>query len=128
MEALTMGVNWLAVIVGFIAAFGLGWLWYSPILFYKKWAEGCRIDTNQPVYPMWQPMLAQVVGTFLLAWVVGITATTDSFILALFITAAIAVLIKANGLFGQKSAYAIMVESGYVLAMVAVMIIAQALF
>ena len=31
-------VNWLAVGVGTVAAFMVGWLWYSPLLFGKKWA------------------------------------------------------------------------------------------
>ncbi|MBT8078106.1 MAG: DUF1761 domain-containing protein [Gammaproteobacteria bacterium] len=31
-------VNWLAVSVAAIATFVIGGLWYSPLLFYKKWA------------------------------------------------------------------------------------------
>jgi hypothetical protein len=31
------GVNYLAVLVAAIVIFGLGGLWYSPILFAKKW-------------------------------------------------------------------------------------------
>lgn len=30
-------LNYLAVFVTAIAAFGLGWLWYSPVLFAKPW-------------------------------------------------------------------------------------------
>ena len=30
-------LNWLAVIVAAISAFGLGGLWYSPVLFVKAW-------------------------------------------------------------------------------------------
>ncbi len=63
-------------------------------------------------------MLAQAVGTFLLAWVIGITATTDSLALAILIALTIAALVKANGFFTQKSKYAIMMESGYILVMV----------
>ena len=37
-------VNWLAVIVGAVAAFLAGWLWYSPRLFGVKWAEGSRVE------------------------------------------------------------------------------------
>ena len=33
MGEITSGVNWLAVTVGAVAAFLLGWLWYSPKLF-----------------------------------------------------------------------------------------------
>ena len=38
MGELTMGVSWLGVIVGAVAAFLVGWLWYSPVLFGKRWA------------------------------------------------------------------------------------------
>ena len=43
MTELTANVNWLAVIVGFVLAFALGWLWYSPKLFGTKWAEGVGV-------------------------------------------------------------------------------------
>lgn len=127
MEELTMGVNWLAVVVGFVAAFGLGWLWYSDMMFGKKWRDGIGIDIDDNT-SMLPAIIAQLVGTFLLAWVIGITETTNSLALAILIALTIAVLVKANGVFSQKSKYAIMVESSYILAMVAVMIIAQGIF
>ena len=43
MSELTSGVSWLAVIVGAIVAFLLGWLWYSPQLFGEKWAAGSGV-------------------------------------------------------------------------------------
>ena len=42
------GINWLAVIVAGLAYFGLGALWYSKILFSKKWLEYTKIDVNDP--------------------------------------------------------------------------------
>src|SRR5689334_347763 len=30
-------INWLAVIVAAVAAFGVGAIWYSPMLFTKAW-------------------------------------------------------------------------------------------
>ncbi len=30
-------VNYLAVLVAAVAVFVLGWLWYSPLLFFKPW-------------------------------------------------------------------------------------------
>ncbi|HLW74933.1 MAG TPA: DUF1761 domain-containing protein [Gammaproteobacteria bacterium] len=30
-------INFLAAVVAAVVAFGLGWLWYSPILFGKQW-------------------------------------------------------------------------------------------
>lgn len=125
MEELLIDVNWLAVIVGAVAAFIAGWVWYSPKMFATKWAQGIGIDINDGSGPMMPAMLAQAVGTFLLAWVIGITETTNSLSFAILIAITIAVIIKANGLFSQKSKYAIMVESGYILVMVVIMIAAH---
>ncbi len=37
-------INFLAVIVGAIASFAFGSLWYSPLLFIKAWQEGVGIS------------------------------------------------------------------------------------
>lgn len=37
-------VNWLAVIVAAIAMFGLGAVWYSPLLFLSQWARAAGIN------------------------------------------------------------------------------------
>ena len=125
MEELLMNMNWTATIVGAIAAFLVGWVWYSPMLFQKGWLEGVGVSPDDSS-SMMHAMLAQAVGTFLLAWVIGVTATTNSLALAILIALTIATIIKANGLFCKKSHYAIMVESGFILVMVAVMIAAHA--
>jgi hypothetical protein len=39
-------VNWLAVIVAAIAMFGLGALWYSPVLFVKPWAKAAGLEID----------------------------------------------------------------------------------
>ncbi len=125
MEALITGVNWLAVIVGAVAAYALGAVWYGDMLFGKKWKAGIGASAvaNMPMMP---GMLAQAFGTFFLAWVIGVTETTNSIGLAILIGITIAALIKASGFFAGKTKYAIFVESSFVIAMVAVMILAQA--
>jgi len=37
-------VNYVAVLVAAIAVFVLGWLWYSPLLFYKPWMRARGMD------------------------------------------------------------------------------------
>ena len=37
-------VNHLAVLVAAVAVFVLGWLWYSPLLFYKPWMRLRGLD------------------------------------------------------------------------------------
>ena len=37
-------VNYLAVLVAAVAVFVLGWLWYSPLLFFKPWMRARGMD------------------------------------------------------------------------------------
>ena len=37
-------VNYWAVLVAAITVFVLGWLWYSPLLFYKPWMRARGLD------------------------------------------------------------------------------------
>ncbi len=37
-------VNYLAVLVAAVAVFVLGWLWYSPLLFFKPWMRLRGLD------------------------------------------------------------------------------------
>jgi hypothetical protein len=46
MAELISTVNWLAVIVATLLYFFLGALWYSPVLFAKKWMELRNISEN----------------------------------------------------------------------------------
>lgn len=124
MEQLIINVNWIAVVVGAIAAYMLGALWYSDKMFAKKWKAGTGIPAVANT-PMMHGMLTQAAGTLLLAWVIGITETTNSIGLAILIGLTIAALIKANGFFAGKTKFAIFVESSFVLAMVFVMILAH---
>lgn len=41
-------LNWPAIAVGAVAYWVLGSLWYSPVLFAKKWIAYLKIDVNAP--------------------------------------------------------------------------------
>lgn len=125
MEAIITDVNWLAVVVGALVAFLVGWFWYSDKLFGKKWREGIGTGAVSERSTA-MPMITQAVGTFLLAWVIGVTEVTDSIYLAILIILTAAVIVKANGLFGMKTKYTIMVEVGYVIVMGAIMVLTHA--
>jgi hypothetical protein len=118
-------VNWLAVIVSFVAAFALGWLWYG-FLFQKPWAEGLGISPpdKMPVVAM----AAQIAGTFLLAWILGIAAAGNAYATAVLVVLMVASLIAASGLYAQKPGNVIVIEAGYVLAMGVVILLVQAIF
>ena len=126
MSELTTNVNWIATIIGAVLAFLLGWLWYSPRMFGTKWAQGAGVKIGDGAAMPAAPLVVQAIGTLLLSWVVSITATRDMLATIILVAITIAVLVAAGGLFARKSRYAIATESGFVLAMVVVMILVQA--
>ena len=121
------GVNWLAVLVGTVAAFLLGWAVYSPMLFGKGWAAGSRVEmgsaSSMPVFAMG----TQLMALFILALVIGMTAATNALWVAIFAILAAALFAVSGGAFLKKSTYALMVDGGYILASGIVMIAAQGL-
>ncbi len=90
-------VNWLAVTVGTVVSFLVGWVWYSPKLFGKKWAEGSGVSLDSadkmPIFAM----VTQLVALLLLALVIGITATIDALITAILAILAVAAFTASNG-------------------------------
>ena len=127
MAELTGGVNWLAVGVGTVLSFLLGWAWFSPLLFVKKWIEGINVKPNPDAKMPAAAMIMQLIATFLLAWLVGIGAAHNALAMTILIAVTIIALFVANGLFGSKSNHAIAIEGGFVAAMAVVMIVVQAI-
>ncbi|MDI3334961.1 DUF1761 domain-containing protein [Defluviimonas aestuarii] len=118
-------LNWPAVIVGTILAFGLGMLWFGPV-FGKAWARGTH-GIIPPDRPPLAAMTLQFAGTFLLALVIGTTAQTHALGTAIAVLLVVAILQLAGGLFSQKSVAAALIDGGYILAMGSIMILAQGL-
>ncbi len=127
MNEITDNVNWLAVIVGAIVAFLLGWIWYSPKLFGTRWAEGVGINLDDSG-PSALAMVIQFVATFLLAWIIGVTAVANALLSAILIVLTIVFLMVASSLFSQKSRYAITTEAVFVVVIAVFMIICQGIF
>jgi hypothetical protein len=124
MDEITANVNWLAVAVGAVLAYALGYMWYSPKLFGKKWAEGVGLKSAPENLPV-AAMTAQAAGTFLLAWVVGVTAANNALLTVILVVATIVALMLAGSLFTLKSFFAMFTETGFVVAMAVVMIAVQ---
>ena len=127
MSEITSNVNWLAVIVGAIVSFLLGWLWYSPKLFGEKWAEEAKVEFVEDGKMPISPLITQLIATFCLSWVVGVTAAAGTLSTMILIAVTVVLLMVAGGMFSQKSRYTIATEAGFVVVMVVIMIIAQAL-
>ena len=128
MNELTEGVNWIAVGIGTVVSFLLGWLWYSPKLFGRKWAAGVGVDIDSTEGMSPTPLVVQLAGNLALAWVIGITAANSALLTAILIVLTIILLVAANGMFAQKKAASIGVEIGFIAAMAIIMIVCQGLF
>ena len=124
METTVEPFNILAVIVGAIVAFLVGWIWYGP-LFGKKWADGSGVElgsaSSMPVFAM----VAQFVALLTLSVVVGITASTSALFTALFAILAAALFVTSAGAFVKKSNEAIAIDFGYIVIAGVVMILCQ---
>ena len=126
MSEIILGINWLAVVIGAVVSFVLGWLWYSPKLFGKAWASGVGVDGSAK--PPAMAMITQALGTFLLAWLVGLTAASNALLTIVLIVVTFMFLSAGQGLFSRKSGRAIIIEQGYIFAMLVIMVIAQGVF
>lgn len=128
MSEIVEGVNWLAVAVGAVVSFILGWLWYSPKLFGEAWAKGVGIKLNTDMKPPVAAMVTQATGTFLLAWFVGVTAAKSALLTLVLAFVAFLFLSLSQGLFANKGRQAILIEQGYIFVMLIVMIVFQGVF
>lgn len=125
MGEITGGVSWLAVLAGAVLSFLLGWLWYGPKLFGTKWAEGSGIKMNSAGAMPMGAMGSQVLGLLLMSWFVGVTANNNALYTAILATVAFTVLQFSGNSFSGKSQYARLVDAGYWVACLVVMVICQ---
>jgi len=69
------GVNWLAVIVAAVAGIIVGFIWYAPPVFGRRWARASGIELPQPgeVQPMTYvgAVVTAVVTAYVLAVLIG---------------------------------------------------------
>jgi len=128
MIELTEGVSWIGVSVGFVLAFMLGMVWYNPKVFGTKWATGVGIslDDGSP-FPI-AAMVIQLLGTFGLAWLFGITAASNELLTIILILATIILIVVSNGKYARKSNAAVTIEGGYIFAIGVIMVICQGIF
>ena len=107
-------VHWLAVFVGTIVSFISGQIWYSPKVFGQAWAVGVGITLDAKAKPPVFAMLAQITALFILATVIGITATTDALFTAILSILYVAVFVVSSGSFENKNLKAFTIEGAYI--------------
>ena len=127
MGEITNGVSWLAVVAGAVVSFLLGYFWYSPKLFGTKWAEGSGVKLNTADKMPMLAMATQGVGLLLMSWFVGVTANSNALYTVILATIAFTVLQFSGNSFSGKSNYARLVDAGYWIACLVIMVIAQGL-
>ena len=74
-------INWLAVLVAAIIQFVIGWAWYSPYLFGRKWLalKGAGADPmkgQSPAKAMAGSFVAGLISAAVLAYMVVLTGVT----------------------------------------------------
>jgi len=121
-------LNWLAIGLGTFATFMLGWLWYSPAVFGKKWAQGSGVCLESVNKAPAAAMMTQVLALFCLSLVIGITAQSDALITAVLVILSCTLFAASAGGFSQKSSYAIWVDVSYRTVSGIVMIVLQGIF
>jgi hypothetical protein len=72
-------LNWLAIIVAAVSAFVLGGLWYSPIMFVKRWMKETGITPestkNNNMFKVFGlAFLLSLIASFFLAMFIGAKA------------------------------------------------------
>lgn len=84
-------VNYLAVLVAAVVVFVLGWLWYSPFLFYKPWMRARGLDpeaamagAKMPAGKLVIELLRCIVLAYVIAHFVALLEVTNWFIAAHF--------------------------------------------
>ena len=98
MAEITANVSWLAVIVGAIVSFLVGWIWYGP-LFGKGWAEGVGVELgNAQDMPM-GAMVMQAVGLLLMSWFVAVTAASNLLLTVILATVAFTAMGMSGAMF-----------------------------
>jgi hypothetical protein len=67
-------VNYLAVFVAAVVVFVLGWLWYSPLLFYKPWMRLRGLDPDAAMAGAKMPggkLVIELVRCIILAYIIA---------------------------------------------------------
>ncbi|HZF27726.1 MAG TPA: DUF1761 domain-containing protein [Gammaproteobacteria bacterium] len=113
-------VNWLAVIVAAIAAFGVGAIWYSPLMFTKAWLRESGVDEARARNVTMPLMMAKafvlvLLATAVFAMFLGPNVDVGSGALYGFLAGLFWVTgyLGVNYLFEQRSLKLFLINGGY---------------
>jgi len=120
MEFAFAGINWLSVIVAALAAFAIGGLWYSPVLFGNVWVKELNLSeeelkkANMPLI-FGSTFVLNIISAIVLDMFIGQDATLWSGFMYGFIVAIawVSTSIGINYLFSRKSLKLFFIDAGY---------------
>lgn len=128
MEEITSNVSWLAVVVGAVVSFLAGWLWYSPVMFGKKWAEGVGVELGDASEMPMTAMALQAIGLLLMSWFVAVTAASNALLTVILGTVAFTILAASGATFRRQSDYSRNVDGAFWVLALIIMIVANGIF
>jgi len=121
-------INWLSVIVSALAAFAVGGLWYSPVLFSKVWQREVKlsdeeIKNSNMAMIFGTTFVLNIVGAIALDMIIGPESTlTNGLCIGLFVSIAwIATSFGINYLYTRKSLKLYLIDAFYYIVFFAVM-------
>lgn len=113
-------INWLSVVVACIAAFIIGALWYSPLLFSKIWQKEVGLtDEDLKDVNMFKTMGTSFVLQFIAAILMDMFLGNEATLVDGIITGGIvgigwvATSLGTNYLFSKKSLKLFFIDAGY---------------
>ncbi len=129
MYTILSAINWPGLLVGAVAAYLLGALWYSPKLFGKAWMEAQPHRSPEDYKNSGIAMTFQAIATLLLAVMIGIfLAATESFLLTIVVIGlTFTALSYSHSRFQGQKLTLWLIDNGYRLAMILLIAIAVAL-
>ena len=125
MSELSQDINWSAVLAGAVFSYLAGWLWYSPKLFGARWAEAANVTYSET--PQVAAMAMHFAGMVLLSWFVGVMAREELLAATMLLLVAGAVLGYATDGYLKMRTDGKLINAGYWVLMILVMVAAQAL-
>lgn len=121
-------INWISVLVAALAAFAIGGLWYSPLLFSKIWQRELKLSDDEiksanMALIFGTTFILNVVGAVFLDMLIGPEACwMNGLITGLLVGLAwISTSFGINYLFGRKSLKLFLIDAGYFVVFYAIM-------
>ena len=115
-------LNWLAVLAGAVAYWLVGALWYSPVLFGKRWGAITGITAENAGSPVATYLgglvilFLQVTALAFLAQAIGVTEIVDALELGVGISVGFCTLqLLLNQVYEKRSRELLAINAGYAL-------------